>query len=79
VASKLATMRSVLDADGLGALRLRGHDWFAWATAGASNSVLWTSELGVAEMLVTPTRVFVLADAIDAGRLRQEELAGGLR
>lgn len=74
LASKLATMRSVLESDGLDALRLRGHDWFTWATGGTSNSLMWTSELGVAELLVTATGVFVLADAIDAGRLEQEEV-----
>lgn len=75
---KLQTMRSALGSDGLGGLRLRGHDWFAWATCGGSNSVLWTSELGVAELLVTETGAFVLADAIDAARLEQEELPDGL-
>jgi hypothetical protein len=78
LASKLATMRSVLDSVGLGAMRLRGHDWFAWATGGASNSVLWTSELGVAELLVTRREVFALADAIDAGRLEREEVPDGV-
>lgn len=74
LASKLVTMRSVLESEGLAAMRLRGHGWFAWATGGASNAVLWTSELGVAELLVTRTEVAVLADSIDAGRLRQEEV-----
>jgi Xaa-Pro aminopeptidase len=78
LASKLATMRSALGSTGLGALRLRGHDWFAWATGGASNSVMWTSEPGVAELLVTEEGAFVLADAIDAARLAQEELPDGL-
>ncbi len=77
LASKLVTMRSVLDEHGLGALRLRGHDWFAWATGGASNVVVAT-EPGVAELLVTRTGAFVLADAIDAARLQQEELPHGL-
>jgi Xaa-Pro aminopeptidase len=75
--SKLATMRSLLESNGLAALRLRGHDWFAWATGGASNSVLWTSELGIAELLITETGAFALADAIDAPRLEQEELPDG--
>ena len=70
-------MRSALESKGLGALRLRGHDWFAWATGGASNSVMWDSELGVAELLITRTGAFVLADAIDAARLAQEELPDG--
>jgi Xaa-Pro aminopeptidase len=76
--AKLATMRSVLEAEGLGGLRLRGQDWFAWATGGASNSVILTSELGVAELLVTADGVWALADAIDASRLAREELPGGL-
>lgn len=76
--SKLATMRSALETDRLGALRLRGHDWFAWATGGASNSVMWTSDAGVAELLVTAAGAFVLADAIDVARLEREELPDGL-
>jgi len=75
LATKLVTMRSILESDGLDAVRLRGHDWFAWATGG-SNSVLWTSELGVAELFITRTGAFALADAIDAGRLREEEVPG---
>lgn len=63
---------------GLRALRFRRHDWFAWATAGVSNAVISTSELGVAELLVTDDGAFVLADAIDACRLEEEELPGGL-
>jgi peptidase M24-like protein len=78
LASKLATMRSALASGGLDALRLRRHDWFAWATGGASNSVLWTSELGVAELFVTRTGMFVLADTIDAGRLEREEVPEGV-
>ena len=78
LATKLATMRSVLESDGLDAVRLRGHGWFAWATGGASNSVLWSSELGVAELLITRTENVVLADAIDARRLRQEEIPDGI-
>jgi Xaa-Pro aminopeptidase len=78
LASKLVTMRSVLESEGLAALRLRGHGWFAWATGGASNAVLWTSELGVAELLITRTEVAVLADTVDAGRLRQEEVPHGI-
>jgi len=33
IAHKLAQMRRWLEQEGAGALRLRGVDWFAWATA----------------------------------------------
>ena len=47
VSLKLTLLRDVLD--GKSALRLRGSDWFAWITAGASNVVLLTTDTGVAE------------------------------
>ncbi|MCC3512096.1 MAG: peptidase M24, partial [Microcoleus sp. PH2017_17_BER_D_A] len=56
------------------ALRLRGTDWFAWATAGGSNTVLLTAETGVAEILITAENAFVLTDEIEAQRLQDEEL-----
>jgi hypothetical protein len=76
--AKLATIRRALEATGLSGVRLRSHDWFAWVTCGGSNAVLTTSELGVAEVFVTPTDGFVLTDAIEAARLEREELPRGL-
>ena len=60
------------------ALRLRGVDWFAWATAGGSNAVLLAAETGVAEVLVTADDAWVLTDAIEARRLLEEELPDGI-
>ena len=34
-AAKLALLREALAQLGAGAIRLRGEDWFAWATGGA--------------------------------------------
>jgi len=79
VADKLAVLRAHLAAagGGAGAIRLRGADWFAWATAGGSSTVLHTTDGGVAEVLVTREEACILTDAIEAERLRAEELPEG--
>jgi len=53
VADKLALLRAALAEAGAQAIRLRGTDWFAWATAGGSSTVLLTTDAGVAEVLIT--------------------------
>jgi len=78
VTLKLAWVREALGQTGADACRLRGTDWFAWATAGASSTVLLTAETGVAEVVVTPREAFVLTDRIEAGRLTDEELGAEL-
>jgi Xaa-Pro aminopeptidase len=60
-------------------VRLRGTDWFAWATAGASNTVLLTAETGVAEVLVTTEDAWILTDEIEAQRLKDEELPANFK
>jgi Xaa-Pro aminopeptidase len=75
---KLEAVRGVLAAERLGALRLRGVDWFAWLTCGGSAAVLLTTDAGVAEVLVTPDRAEVLTDDIERARLEAEELPEGL-
>lgn len=78
LAEKLTLLRAALTAAGLAAIRLRGTDWFAWATCGGSSAVLLTSEVGVAEVLVTADEAWVLTDVIEAERLAAEELPPGL-
>ena len=77
VAEKLALLRAVLIEAGARAVRLRGSDWFAWATAGGSNVVLLTAETGVAEVLVTVDEACILTDDIELERLRNEEVPPG--
>ncbi|MFC0250662.1 M24 family metallopeptidase [Massilia consociata] len=77
VADKLAFLRAHLAAASAGAVRLRGTDWFAWITAGGSSAVLHTTDAGVAEVLVTPEEACILTDAIEAERLRAEEIPDG--
>ena len=76
--AKLGLIRAALDRHGLAAVRLRGVDWFAWATCGGSSMVILTAEAGIAEVLVTPGHAWALTDSIEAERLRQEELPAGL-
>ena len=76
--TKLGLVRAALSANNLGGVRLRGVDWFAWATCGGSNVVILSSETGVAEVLVTADRAWVLTDEIEAARLQAEELPDGL-
>jgi Xaa-Pro aminopeptidase len=77
VAGKLAQLRVALEQTGAGAIRLRGTDWFAWATAGGSNTVLMAAETGIAEVLVAREEACILTDEIEAGRLRDEEIPPG--
>ena len=79
VDSKLEFIRQALSETGAIALRLRGTDWFAWATAGGSHTVLLTAETGVAELLITAETAWVLTDEIEAQRLQDEELAANFQ
>lgn len=75
VAIKLQTMREEMRRSGLEAIRLRGVDWFAWATGGGNSSVILTGDLGIAEVFVTEKSAFVLTNHIEAQRLRDEEVS----
>ena len=76
--TKLRLIRDALAAHDLGGVRLRGVDWFAWATCGGSNVVILSSETGVGEVLVTPDRALVVTNEIEAARLEAEEVPSGL-
>ena len=75
--AKLATIRTSLTTTGATAVRLRGVDWFAWATCGGSNVVILSTETGIAEVLVTADGAWILTDEIEAGRLAAEEIPPG--
>lgn len=79
VSRKLQLIREALTETGATGVRLKGTDWFAWATAGASNTVLLTAETGVAEVLVTIRDAWVLTDEIEAQRLEDEELSADFK
>ena len=74
---KLQRLRASMTTQSI--LRLRGIDWFAWLLAGASNGVLLAAEKGIAEVLITPTELYVVTDTIEAQRLQDEELPDGVQ
>lgn len=74
VSIKLQLIRQSLAQTDAQAVHLSGTDWFAWVTAGADNSVLLTAETGVAEVLVTLEEAWIITSAIEAQRLKDEEL-----
>jgi len=74
VDAKLARVRGYLEREGLAGALLSRQDNFAWLSAGRDNHVVSGSEGGVASLLVTRDGHFALADRIEAGRLRDEEI-----
>lgn len=75
---KLSAVRACMEAESLSAIRLRGTDWFSWMTCGGSNVVLLTTDVGVAEVLVTRADAWIVTDAIEARRISEEEAPVGL-
>lgn len=71
---KLNLVRQSIQENAAAGVRLRGTDWFAWATAGGSNTALLAAETGVAEILVTATDAWILTDEIEAQRIKDEQL-----
>lgn len=73
VTRKLEILRAAMAELGTYALRLRGVDWFSWATGGGSSVVIFTSETGVAEVLITQEQALILTTVIEGSRLKAEE------
>ncbi|HEY3423716.1 MAG TPA: M24 family metallopeptidase [Negativicutes bacterium] len=72
VSYKLDLIRKLIG--GNEAVRLRGIDWFAWASAGGSSAVLLAAETGIAEIFISRGGAWVLTDQIESKRLADEEL-----
>jgi Xaa-Pro aminopeptidase len=74
VARKIENIRALLQKHSLGGVRFKGVDWFSWATGGGSSVVIFTSEIGVAEVFITEKNAWVLTSTIEAQRLSDEEV-----
>jgi Xaa-Pro dipeptidase len=72
-AARRERLRELMDRLDLGALFLRGPANFAWYTDGADNRVDHASPVGVAGIVLTPDGEYVLADNIEAPRMREEQ------
>ena len=76
VERKLKRLREKMAREKVSALRLRGVDWFAWATGGGDSAVAFNEEAGVAEVLVTDAGAWILTNRIEAERIRADEAGG---
>jgi Xaa-Pro aminopeptidase len=75
VALKLDRLRGLLERRGQAAA-LRARRNVAWLTAGADTHVVRAAEDGVVTLLVTQRDVVALTAVNEAGRIRDEEMAG---
>ncbi len=71
--TKLERMRSLLDAYEVDALWLRLASSFAWASCGKSAYINTASSNGLASLLITRDRRYVIANNIEKPRIAQEE------
>ncbi|PYR91397.1 MAG: hypothetical protein DMF84_17310 [Acidobacteria bacterium] len=77
VDEKQARLVTVIKDAGLGGILLATHHNIAWLTGGRSNRVDGSREAGTQRLLVTADgRRFILANAIEMPRLRNEVLGG---
>ncbi len=70
---KLETIRAWMVEHNLGALYLQTVGSFAWATCGASSSIIRSSTNGLACLLITQERKYLITSNIEAPRLENEE------
>jgi antitoxin VapB len=73
VQTKLERVRSLLDAYQMDALWLRLASSFAWATGGKSSYINTASSTGLASLLITRDRRYVITNNIEKPRIAQEE------
>ena len=76
ISEKVRNIRRWLDESELGGVLLNSQPNFAWLTAGGHNHVSIGDSGGVASLLVTPDREYLLANNIELGRLLAEEVEG---
>jgi len=74
IKEKERRLRGLLEGRGAEAVLLARRDNFSWFTGGASNHVGQATELGVASLLVSRDRKWVICDNIEAGRILDEEV-----
>lgn len=73
MAARRQRLAALMERHGLGALLLRRPANFAWYTGGADNRVNHASPLGEVDVLVTPDAERIVANNIEAPRMRDEQ------
>jgi len=76
VEERIQGLRSLLDDHGATGIFLDSRRDFAWLTVGGQNHILYTTEVGVAPILVTRDDAVVLAPVNEYDRIADEEVAG---
>lgn len=71
---KLERVRDFLKENNLSAMLIKKQPNFSWITAGGVNFVGMATEMGVTSVLVTERDAFVIANRIEARRMREEEV-----
>lgn len=73
IEAKLSRLRELMAGHGLHGILLRRVSSFAWATGGVSSSINTATDVGVGELLVTPTEQFLVTNNIEAPRFEAED------
>jgi len=76
VHGRIQEVRALLDRHDAAGILLSSRRDFAWLTLGGQNHILYTSETGVAPVLVTRDDAVVLAPVNEFERISDEEVAG---
>jgi len=76
IREKLQRIRVFLEQKGYGALILGRRDNFAWFTGGGDSTVIRSSEIGFALLVITMDAVHFVAQTMDGPRILDEEMQG---
>lgn len=76
VHEKLRRIRTFLEQNGFGAMALGRRDNFAWVTCGGDSTVVRSSEIGFALLVITQHAVHLVAQTMDGPRILDEEMHG---
>ncbi len=73
---KLERLRAWLAAERYDAVEITRYSWLVWLLGGAEARVLMAAERGACSVTVTAERAILVANNIEAPRLKEEEIAG---
>lgn len=71
---KLDRVRKFMDQQGLSGILIKKQPNFSWITAGGLNMVGIATEIGVTSVLITKNECYVIANRIEAPRMKDEEI-----
>ncbi len=74
IREKKARVRDLMEKSQLDGILLRKQCNFSWLTAGGLSSVVTATEVGMASLLLTPKKDYVVCSNIEAPRIEKEEL-----